>query len=218
LAFSRFRSTNEYLYSHNSGDAVSYMSRQMFQDYHKAYTEIATKWPQKPIDVVQELLEKRFEGQKSGLTLVDMGCGDVPQIKRRFPEATVHSFDLVALDPDVTEADMSSVPLEKHGCDAVVFCLSLMGTNLRDYLLEANRILKTRGHLIVAEVASRFEELGVEQFSKQLEEFGFKPFQKVEHLPPNGYFLLFDCIKFSNCKKAKEYPDIQLKPCLFKPR
>ena len=36
----------------------------------------------------------------------------------------------------------ASVPLEDESCNIVVFCLSLMGTNLRDFVKEANRVLK----------------------------------------------------------------------------
>lgn len=34
------------------------------------------------------------------------------------------------------------VPLEDASVDVAVFCLSLMGTNIRDFLEEANRVLK----------------------------------------------------------------------------
>ncbi len=33
------------------------------------------------------------------------------------------------------------VPLENKSVDIVIFCLSLMGTNFMDYLVEAHRIL-----------------------------------------------------------------------------
>lgn len=49
----------------------------------------------------------------------------------------------MAAEECVTACDMANVPLEKNSVDVVVFCLSLMGTNLSDYILEANRILKT---------------------------------------------------------------------------
>jgi len=34
------------------------------------------------------------------------------------------------------------VPLEKSSVDIAVFCLSLMGTNIVQYLAEASRVLK----------------------------------------------------------------------------
>lgn len=36
------------------------------------------------------------------------------------------------------------VPLNDASVDLAVFCLSLMGTNLADFLAEANRVLKKR--------------------------------------------------------------------------
>ena len=36
------------------------------------------------------------------------------------------------------------VPLETESVDMCVFCLSLMGTNVAEYLREANRILKKK--------------------------------------------------------------------------
>lgn len=37
---------------------------------------------------------------------------------------------------------LHQVPLEDESVDVAVFCLSLMGTNIRDFLEEANRVLK----------------------------------------------------------------------------
>ena len=58
----------------------------------------------------------------------------------------------------VTACDMAHVPLPDRSVDAVVFCLSLMGINLTDYLIEARRVLRRpHGLLKVAEVRSRLE-------------------------------------------------------------
>jgi ribosomal RNA-processing protein 8 len=69
----------------------------------------------------------------------------------------VHSFDLVSQQSDlVTACDMSNVPLASATVDVAVFCLSLMGTNLADFVREAHRVLKSTGRLKIAEVKSRF--------------------------------------------------------------
>lgn len=82
LAFSQFRSINEYLYSHSSEDAQAYMDEEMFDKYHSAYEEIAAKWPVKPIDEVIKLLEKVYSSSAKGRVLVDMGCGSKPLLHR----------------------------------------------------------------------------------------------------------------------------------------
>ena len=51
-----------------------------------------------------------------------------------------------------------------------VFCLSLMGTNYIEFLLEAKRVLKVGGELIIAEVESRCGDWG--KFEKMLEWLG----------------------------------------------
>lgn len=73
--------------------------------------------------------------------IADFGCGEA-KIAQAFPTLKVHSFDFVAINNLVTPCDMSKTPLTDESVDIAVFCLSLMGTNLRDYLKEANRVLK----------------------------------------------------------------------------
>ena len=70
----------------------------------------------------------------------------------------VYSFDLISNNPLVTAADIAHVPLDDSSVDIVVFCLSLMGTNIGDFILEANRILKPHGIMKIVEVRSRFEK------------------------------------------------------------
>jgi ribosomal RNA-processing protein 8 len=118
-------------------------------------------------------------GDKSDSTIVvaDFGCGDAQlakdllkanddickphkgnnNIKKSLPLFTVHSFDLVAPNELVTACDMANVPLPDKSVDICVFCLSLMGTNLADFIREAHRVLKEDGHVKIAEVRSRIE-------------------------------------------------------------
>lgn len=78
--------------------------------------------------------------RSSDLVVADFGCGDAT-LSESVPQK-VHSFDLVAANDNVTACDMSRVPLKNASVDVAVYCLSLMGTNLKDYLIEANRVLK----------------------------------------------------------------------------
>jgi ribosomal RNA-processing protein 8 len=76
------------------------------------------------------------------LIVADFGCGEArlaQSVKNK-----VHSFDFVATNEHVTECDMKNVPLKADTCDIAVFCLSLMGKNVVDFVTEANRILKSR--------------------------------------------------------------------------
>ncbi|RWS29814.1 Cerebral protein-like protein [Leptotrombidium deliense] len=217
LKSSQFRAINEYLYTHPSDEATRYMNKHLFATYHEAYESIVNKWPIKPIDSIIDAIEQYSTRKR--LIIADLGCGKKPLLKLHFNEATVHSFDLIAAHENVIAADITSVPLEDSLCDFAVFCLSLMGTNVNDYLFEANRILKLNGRLLIAEVVSRFDD-DVNHFSKSLRHFGFTKVT-VEHLPPNKFFVLFSAVKTCNVHKStakRNVPDIQLKPCHYKSR
>ena len=67
------------------------------------------------------------------------------------------SYDAGKLSDHVIQCDIAAVPLPAKSIDCAVFCLSLMGTNFPDFLIEANRVLKPNGKLFVAEVVSRFD-------------------------------------------------------------
>ena len=163
--------------------------------------------------------------------VADFGCGDAVLAQRcaspALPGCTVHSFDLVAPSTPpssasssshkrvkVTACDMAHVPLPDKSCDAAVFCLSLMGTNLADYLREARRILRRpHGVLKIAEVRSRLEATtseegnesaqadgggassapaaaaGLQVFVGQVEQLGFKC---VETNKKNRMFVIME--------------------------
>jgi ribosomal RNA-processing protein 8 len=63
---------------------------------------------------------------------------------------------------------------DRGAVDVVVFCLSLMGTDWVGMILEARRILKNGGQILIAEVSSRFTDPSTEQFTKLVERLGFK--------------------------------------------
>lgn len=64
----------------------------------------------------------------------------------------MHSFDLVSPNPLVTACDMANVPIKNASVHVAVFCLSLMGTNLADFLREAHRVLVPGGLVKVCSV------------------------------------------------------------------
>lgn len=76
------------------------------------------------------------------MIIADLGCGEAKLAQS--VKNQVHSFDFVAVTDLVTQCDMKNVPLEDNSCDMAVFCLSLMGTNVIDFICEAHRILKLK--------------------------------------------------------------------------
>ncbi len=107
-----------------------------------------------------------------------MGCGDakLAQTLKNRKDIKVHSFDLVESEY-VVKCDIRKTPLKDGTCDVVIFCLSLMGLNFLEFLQEAYRILKKGGVLKIAEVESRFVDVG--EFVNSLKDIGFNLVEKV---------------------------------------
>ena len=247
LAFSRFRLMNEFLYTHTSREGAAFMDQQSFRLYHDAYSVIASKWPVRPIDRICDQLKRLFRGRGKGRVLADLGCGSKPLVAESFPQATVHSFDLVSADPRITSADIACLPLPDSVCDAAIFSLSLMGSNIASQIKEASRVLKPHGLLIIAEVTSRFkghedrgDKMGrrgesgsgtqedetveeddidsLESFVDKLSKLGLS-MQASENLEPNKYFVLLSFKRTSAPSfKACKLPAIRLKACQYKRR
>ncbi|XP_056329433.1 ribosomal RNA-processing protein 8 [Danio aesculapii] len=209
LEAARFRFINEQLYTSTSAAA-----KRMFQQdpeaitiYHKGYTTQVQHWPTNPVDsIISYICQK-----PASLVVADFGCGDC-KIARSVKNK-VHSFDLAPVCDLATACDMAKVPLGDSTVNIAVFCLSLMGTNLGDFLAEANRVLVMGGVLKIAEVASRFEN--VHSFVRALSNMGFKIVNKDTE---NSHFFSFEFIKTRKAPENTKKFGLQLKPCLYKKR
>lgn len=76
------------------------------------------------------------------LVIADFGCGE-GRLAKAVPQKT-YSLDLVPQRHEIIACDMAKTPLKTNSIDVAVYCLSLMGTNLKDFVLEANRVLKAK--------------------------------------------------------------------------
>ncbi|XP_042870697.1 ribosomal RNA-processing protein 8-like [Penaeus japonicus] len=210
LNAARFRMVNEELYTTTSEKAKAMFKRdpEAFKSYHVGYQNQVEQWPINPLNVIITWLKK----QPKDWIIADFGCGDA-KLSMSVPQTKVHSFDLVAANNRVTACDMAHTPLKPGSVDVVVFCLSLMGTNIKDFIIEANRVLKKGGIMKVAEVESRFTNLN--DFLLNVSRLGFHCTQKDVQ---QKYFYMFDFKKNRDCKKAKDVPEIALKPCMYKKR
>lgn len=209
LESARFRYINEVLYSTSSGEAKRMFKQdpQTFGIYHRGYTAQVRRWPANPVDAIISYIRQK----PPSLVVADFGCGDC-KIARSVKNK-VHSFDLAAACNLVTVCDMADVPLRDGSVDIAVFCLSLMGTNLADFLAEANRVLKKGGVLKIAEVASRFEN--VRNFVAALSSLGFK---MVTTDTASTHFYSFELLKTGEAPENIKKFGLQLRPCLYKKR
>nr|CDS16836.1 Ribosomal RNA processing protein 8 [Echinococcus granulosus] len=223
-----FRFLNEKLYKCSSEDASRYFSENpsAFKLYHEGFQNQLQKWPYDPLTWAEEVIRNGF---KKKPVVADMGCGDARLALRLGKVATVHSFDLVAVNERVTACDMAHTPLAHSSVDVVLFCLALMGTNCRDFLYEANRLLKmgfvtiftTNTHfsrtLLIVEVASRFG-LSFKKFLRLLKPFGFEITQW--EITKDTYFAHGRLSKVKDISNlvVSSLPNVTINPCLYKKR
>lgn len=209
----RFRWINEQLYTTTGHQAKQIFNEDpsLFEVYHTGFATQVSKWPLNPLEKIIAYIKSL----PPGFVVADFGCGEA-KLAQSVPH-TVHSFDLVAANSRVIACDMAHVPLAKHSVDVVVFCLSLMGSNVSDFIQEARRVLKKGGLLKICEIASRIDS--VEDFVESVEIFGFKLIRK------NTIGKMFLDFEFKATTVAKRRPrdnsitpTIHLNPCIYKRR
>ena len=209
LAGAQFRFINEQLYTTDSADAVQLFADDpsLFEVYHEGFRSQAAHWPMRPVQAIADWLRATLPTNK---VVADLGCGDA-ELAATVPH-TVHSFDLVAVNPSVVACDIAHVPLGSASVHVCVFSLALMGVNFARFLTEAHRLLKPKGVLKIAEVASRIDD--VEGWDALLTAIGF---DAVSRDDSNSHFTLFEFVK-SDRPTAEELPPVRLKPCIYKRR
>lgn len=230
LSGSRFRLLNEELYTTTSKSAFKRFSENpaLYDEYHEGFRHQVEQWPVNPLDsLVTSLKNVSAKSTKdTALVVADFGCGDAQlaksliNLKREGGKDAfkVHSFDLVAANEHVTACDMANVPIERETVDVGVFCLSLMGTNLADFIRESHRVLKPKGILKIAEVRSRFEsnsgsDVELNDLLKALDKLGF---ECINIDRSNKMFFLLELQK--NGKTPDKKLEFTAKPCIYKRR
>ena len=160
-------------------------NRSEFEEYHRQREIAKTSWVEDPVDRVAQIIRSMSSRY---IRIADLGCG-VNKLKT-VVDATrnVQGIDHVNISSDETviEADISNLNgiVEDNSIDVAVFCLSLWGTNYRDYFSEAHRILDSDGKVIIVEPSSKFGEHEryntIDAFVDDVESYGFERTGKVE--------------------------------------
>lgn len=176
----------------------------LFYQYHKGFITQRSKWPLNPLMKIISIINSI----PIHCVVADMGCGDA-LLSKFVTRHKVHSFDFISLNSNVTPCDMRSVPLQKNSVDIVVFCLSLMGTNISDFIAEGYRILNESGLFLIADITSRFQS--IPEFVRKMEKFGLV-LNTTEYL--NNIFVLLHFTKVKTF--ALKFPKIKMNPCYYK--
>jgi ribosomal RNA-processing protein 8 len=174
----------------------------LWKKYHDISEKNEESFPPEGIPrnrIIQELTKIKTKRTKQ---IVDMGCGK-GQISDHFKNDARFNFmnyDHISENDRVISCDISNLPLEEDSVDICILSLAMWGSNCRDYIKEASRILESNGQLYIIEPTKRWsekDELGniiqgneACKMSELLRENGFK----IIHSSIEK-FCLFICVK-----------------------
>ena len=175
---------------------------ELWHKYHEISEENEKSFPEDEIPrnrIIQELNKIKTKRTK---LVVDLGCGKA-QISHYFKTDSRFKFinyDHIASNDTIISCDISNTPLEDDTVEICILSLAMWGSNCREYIMEANRILESGGKIYIIEATKRWSEQDEQhnivpgkEGSKMkllLEENGFKIVeQSIEK------FCLFICIK-----------------------
>lgn len=168
-------------------------------EYFTLYNQQKKKWDYHPLEKIESMI-------KEDAFILDIGCGD-GLLSKKFKN--VINLDLFSHLESGIKGDSNNLPIKNNTFDFAVFCLSLMNKNNTKSVLEACRVLKEGGTLIIAEIVSRIKD--VEIFIKSVESIGFI---LIHYIKDKWYFIG----QFKKVKQNENHDEIILKPFLYKKR
>ena len=162
--------------------------------YHKISEENEETFPDEeiPYKKVIDYLEN-IPGKKTK-DVADLGCGKA-RVCEHFSESERYKFinmDHVSCNDLVVKHDIKDTGLDDYSMDIVVLSLAMWGSNCKEYITEANRILDENGVLLIIEATKRWtdEETGENKLVKLLEGNNFT----IKNINEEK-FMFIECIK-----------------------
>jgi hypothetical protein len=119
--------------------------------YHKLRKERMDQWDEIPYEYIATKIKNRNH------KIIDFGCGE-NLFRHCVPHNEVLAFDHVAIDDSVIACDIKDISqyVSDESVDVAMFSLALWGTNYRDYITEAHRVLNFGGMIHIAEPAKSY--------------------------------------------------------------
>jgi len=169
-----------------------------WEEYHKISQANEESFPDEEIprnNMIKYL--ENIPGKRKKV-VVDLGCGHA-EINQHFKDNKrfeFHNFDHHSSNNFVTVGDIKHTELDDCSVDICILSLAMWGSNCKDYIGEAYRILDTGGTLLIAEAYKRWnKELDgegnpVNRLVKLLEENNFTIINNEEQK-----FMFIECRK-----------------------
>lgn len=159
---------------------------EQWHKYHDEFDKFKQDWGEIPVQKIAKMIP--YDKDNSNWKVADLGCGRAELAKLIGP-SYVDSYDHVACNDSVVAcdiADLSTVGVKDETYYAVVLSLVCnIGTNWRDYIAEAKRILKPGGWIYIAESLKSLDgdvqNQKIQSLMHALNENGFAALKNKEH-------------------------------------
>ncbi|MDH3203337.1 MAG: SNF2-related protein [Nitrosopumilus sp.] len=190
--YGEFSKLNQKLNTENSSTTHKRFTKdpEEFLEYHRQYAEQRKTWEVIPY----EYWIKRLRSLSENNSIGDFGCGEAKIGQDPKLSGRVKSFDHVSVGDftKVIPCDISNVSeyIKTGSLNVVVFSLSLMAKNWRDYLKEAHRCLSEYGLIFISETTNQVSER-LSDLRDELEKLGFK----IQKDDEKSLFTFIEAIK-----------------------
>ena len=169
-----------------------------WEEYHKISKDNEESFPDD--EIPRNRIIKHLEGLpgKKKKIIADLGCG-FAEINQHFKDNErfeLHNFDHHSSNEFVVSRDIKDTGLDDYSVDIAILSLAMWGSNCKEYLCEAHRILDTGGTLLIAEPYKRWnkeldeDQKPINRLVKLLEENNFTIVNNDEQK-----FMLIECRK-----------------------
>ena len=177
---------------------------QLWEDYHRIAEDNEKSFPEEGIPrnrIIEELKQIKTKRTKK---VVDMGCGKgfISKYFKDDKRFVFTNLDHISLDETIISCDISKTDFEDDEVEICILSLAMWGSNCREYITEAYRILETGGKLYIIEPTKRWSESEKGEFGKVIK--GTEAIELKQLLEENNFkiikeeidkFCLFVCIK-----------------------
>ena len=169
-----------------------------WEEYHKISKDNEESFPDD--EIPRNKMIEHLEGLpgKKKKVIADLGCG-FAEINQHFKDNErfeFHNFDHHSSNEFVVSRDIKDTGLDDYSVDIAILSLAMWGSNCKEYLSEAHRILDTGGTLLIAEAYKRW--------NKELDE-DHKPINKLVKLLEENHFSIINNdeqkFMFIECRK-----------------
>ena len=132
----------------------------LWTTYHQIAEENEKSFPEE--DIPRNRVIRQLDKIKTKRTkrIVDLGCGkgQIFQYYKDDKRFMFHNYDHISSNDTIISCNISNIPLEEDSVEICILSLAMWGSNCREYIQEANRILETGGKLYIIESTKRWSE------------------------------------------------------------